>query len=184
MPTAGSPRGTGGGSTSEGYLFLEGRVDDVIVRGGENMSPGEIEDVLLEHAAVADCAVVGMPGRAVGRDRGGGGRDARATMRWPTWNFRSWVKDRLRSSRAPSRVEFWTELPYNETGKATCGGASRCETRFANEPAYPRSHGGLRALKRRRMMSEGDSGVLGSRGRRSRRGDGRGRHDGRAEGAR
>ena len=45
----------------EGYLFLEGRIDDVIVRGGENLSPGEIEDVLLAHPAVADCAVVGVP---------------------------------------------------------------------------------------------------------------------------
>ena len=45
----------------EGYLFLEGRIDDVIVRGGENLSPGEIEDALLEHEAVSDCAVVGVP---------------------------------------------------------------------------------------------------------------------------
>ena len=45
----------------EGFLFLEGRADDVIVRGGENLSPGEIEDVLLTHPAVADVAVVGVP---------------------------------------------------------------------------------------------------------------------------
>ncbi|MGI9431785.1 MAG: class I adenylate-forming enzyme family protein, partial [Myxococcota bacterium] len=45
----------------EGYLFLDGRIDDVIVRGGENLSPGEIEDVLLEHPSVADAAVVGIP---------------------------------------------------------------------------------------------------------------------------
>src|SRR5262249_36211884 len=44
-----------------GYLFLDGRADDVIVRGGENISPGEIEDVLLTHPAVADAAVVAMP---------------------------------------------------------------------------------------------------------------------------
>ena len=42
---------------SYGYLYLEGRADDVIVRGGENISPGEIEDVLLEHPAVSDIAV-------------------------------------------------------------------------------------------------------------------------------
>ena len=46
---------------ADGYLFLDGRLDDVIVRGGENLSPGEIEDVLREHPDVADCAVVGVP---------------------------------------------------------------------------------------------------------------------------
>ena len=51
----------GAGSTTGGYLYVEGRIDDVIVRGGENLSPGEIEDVLLEHPAVRECAVVGIP---------------------------------------------------------------------------------------------------------------------------
>ena len=51
----------GGYLDEEGYLFVEGRLDDVIVRGGENMSPGEIEDVLREHPAVADVAVLGLP---------------------------------------------------------------------------------------------------------------------------
>ena len=106
----------GGFLDAEGYLFLEGRVDDVIVRGGENLSPGEIEDVLLEHEAVRDVAVVGIPdeqwgeavaavlvtgeGRSVGKDE-----------------IRTWVRDRLRSSRTPERIEFRDELPYNETGK-------------------------------------------------------------------
>jgi long-chain acyl-CoA synthetase len=110
------PTRDAGALDAEGYLFLEGRIDDVIVRGGENLSPGEIEEVLLAHGAVADCAVVGVadeqwgeavaavvvvhPGRAVTADE-----------------LREWVKARLRSSRAPGRVEFRTELPYNETGK-------------------------------------------------------------------
>ena len=54
----------------DGYIFLSGRADDVIVRGGENMSPGEIEDVLLTHPAIADacaCAVSSVEwGEAVG----------------------------------------------------------------------------------------------------------------------
>ena len=44
-----------------GFLFVRGRLDDVIVRGGENLSPGEIEEVLLEHPAVEEAAVVGVP---------------------------------------------------------------------------------------------------------------------------
>ncbi len=43
-----------------GYLFVDGRLDDVVVRGGENISPGEVEDVLIQHPAVADAAVVGV----------------------------------------------------------------------------------------------------------------------------
>ena len=54
----------------DGYIFLSGRADDVIVRGGENMSPGEIEDVLLTHLAIADACACAIPsvdwGEAVG----------------------------------------------------------------------------------------------------------------------
>ncbi|HMD92441.1 MAG TPA: class I adenylate-forming enzyme family protein [Trebonia sp.] len=100
----------------EGYLFLDGRLDDIIVRGGENLSPGEIEDVLLEHPAVREAAVVGLPDPEWGEqvvavvvpvaDRAA---DAAALQRW--------VRDRLRSSRTPSRVDFVSALPYTETGK-------------------------------------------------------------------
>jgi acyl-CoA synthetase (AMP-forming)/AMP-acid ligase II len=106
-----------GGSIDEGgYLFIEGRTDDVIVRGGENLSPGEIEDVLLEHESVADCAVVGVP------DRQWGEAVAAVIVTKPGCDveadaLRDMVKGRLRSSRTPERVEFWDELPYNETGK-------------------------------------------------------------------
>ena len=55
------PTRDAGSMDDDGYLFLEGRADDVIVRGGENLSPGEIEDVLMEHPAVRDVAVVAMP---------------------------------------------------------------------------------------------------------------------------
>jgi len=100
----------------EGYLFLEGRIDDVIVRGGENMSPGEIEEVLLEHEAVADCAVVGIP------DEQWGEAVAAAIVLRPghtatAEELRQWVRERLRSSRTPQRIAFREELPYNETGK-------------------------------------------------------------------
>ncbi len=110
------PTRDAGSLDDEGYLFLQGRIDDVIVRGGENLSPGEIEDVLLEHPDVADCAVVGIPdeqwGEAVAAvvvPRTGAARDADA--------LRGWVQEHLRSSRTPERVVFRDELPYGETGK-------------------------------------------------------------------
>ncbi len=106
----------GGHLDSAGFLFVEGRLDDVIVRGGENMSPGEIEDVLLQHPAVAEAAVVGVP------DDEWGEVVAAAVVLEPgltaaEQELQNWVRDRLRSSRMPAVVEVRDALPYNETGK-------------------------------------------------------------------
>ena len=98
----------------EGFLFIDGRADDVIVRGGENVSPGEIEDVLLEYPAVSDAAVVGMPSEEWGE------AVVAAVVisdEATTEQLQKWVKEHMRSSRVPERIEFWDELPYNETGK-------------------------------------------------------------------
>jgi acyl-CoA synthetase (AMP-forming)/AMP-acid ligase II len=110
------PTRDGGAMDADGYLFLEGRIDDIIVRGGENISPGEVEDVLLDHAAVADAAVVGVPDEQWGEAVAASvvlkdGLSASADELY------AWVKEHLRSSRAPERIEFCDELPYNETGK-------------------------------------------------------------------
>ncbi len=110
------PTRDGGSMDDAGYLFLEGRIDDIIVRGGENMSPGEIEDVLLEHEAIADCAVVGVPSEQWGE------AVAAVVVTKPgkaasIEDLQAWVKKHLRSSRTPERIEFWESLPYNETGK-------------------------------------------------------------------
>ena len=72
------PTRDGGSLDDEGYLFLEGRIDDVIVRGGENISPGEIEDVLLEHPARRRLRGGRRARRAVGRGRRGRDRAASA----------------------------------------------------------------------------------------------------------
>jgi len=100
---------------ADGYLFLEGRLDDVIVRGGENISPGEIEDVLRAHPAVADVAVVGAP------DEQWGERVAAVIVARgeppATDDLGRWVKARLRSTKTPETWVFRAELPYNETGK-------------------------------------------------------------------
>lgn len=106
----------GGYLDEGGYLFLEGRMDDVIVRGGENMSPGEIEDVLLTHESVADACAIGVPDEQWGEAVAAAivlksGKAASVA------ELQQWVKDRLRSSRTPERIDFWDELPYNETGK-------------------------------------------------------------------
>lgn len=102
---------------AEGYLFLSGRADDVIVRGGENISPGEIEDVLLTHPAIADAAAVGAPSLEWGETIGAAIVLKPGCARPGDEEVRALVKDRLRSSRAPEKIMILDALPYNEMGK-------------------------------------------------------------------
>jgi acyl-CoA synthetase (AMP-forming)/AMP-acid ligase II len=105
----------GGWMDEDGYLFVEGRLDDVIVRGGENISPGEVEDVLREHPEVADVAVLGV------QDDEWGERVAAAIVprgeRPSPEELGQWVRARLRSTKTPEVWEFREALPYNDTGK-------------------------------------------------------------------
>lgn len=99
---------------AEGYLFVEGRLDDVIVRGGENISPSEVEDVLRLHPMVDDVAVIGVP------DEHWGEKIVAVVVARSAASeaeLKSLVKDRLRSSRVPENIIFASALPYNETGK-------------------------------------------------------------------
>ncbi|GAA1267482.1 fatty acid--CoA ligase family protein [Pseudonocardia aurantiaca] len=106
----------GGHLDDGGYLFIDGRMDDVIVRGGENMSPGEIEEVLLRHPDVADVAVIGVPDVEWGESVAAlVVRETGSTVQAD--ELRDWVRSRLRSSRVPQLVEFRADLPYTETGK-------------------------------------------------------------------
>jgi acyl-CoA synthetase (AMP-forming)/AMP-acid ligase II len=106
----------GGWFDVDGFLYLTGRLDDVIVRGAENISPSEIEDVLGQHPAVDQVAVVGIPdtewgekvAAAVVLHEGATASEA---------EIQDWVRGRLRSSRMPAHVEFRVSLPYNDTGK-------------------------------------------------------------------
>ncbi len=100
----------------DGYLFLGGRSDDTIIRGGENIAPAEIEDVLIEHAHVHDVAVVGAEHPEWGQEIVAvvvpvAGIDPDAE------HLREHVRAALRGSRTPDRVVFRDELPTNATGK-------------------------------------------------------------------
>ena len=109
------PTRDGGWIDEGGYLFVTGRLDDVIVRGGENISPGEIEDVIRTFAGVEDVAVVGISSQEWGEDI-----VAFVVTSDPEPDesaVQTYVRERLRSSKVPARVEFRDELPYNETGK-------------------------------------------------------------------
>ncbi len=106
----------GGHLDADGYLFVHGRLDDVIVRGGENLSPGEIEEVLIAHPAVEAAAVVGIPDtewgeRVVAAVVVSDGRQADED------ELRDFVRGSLRSTKTPERIDIRAELPFNETGK-------------------------------------------------------------------
>jgi fatty-acyl-CoA synthase len=99
-----------------GFLYVDGRLDDVIVRGAENISPGEVEEVLMAHTAVAEAAVIGIP------DPEWGEAVAAVVVLHPEGSasvdeLQSWVRERLRSTKTPGVVEFRDELPYSQTGK-------------------------------------------------------------------
>lgn len=100
----------------DGYLYVFGRQDDVIVRGGENLSPGEIEDVLLRHPAVHEAVVVGVP------DVDWGEKVVAAVVvasgaSVTEDELRDHVRAGLRSARTPERIQFRASLPITDTGK-------------------------------------------------------------------
>jgi acyl-CoA synthetase (AMP-forming)/AMP-acid ligase II len=100
----------------DGYLFIGGRSDDTIIRGGENIAPAEVEDVLVEHPHVRDVAVVGVEDAAWGQIIVAVVVPAESTQPDPE-ELRAHVRKTLRGSRTPDRVVFRDELPTTPTGK-------------------------------------------------------------------
>ncbi|MFN8033771.1 MAG: AMP-binding protein [Mycobacterium sp.] len=101
---------------SAGRLFIDGRDDDMIVSGGENVFPGEVEDVLVAHPAVADAAVIGVP------DEQYGYRLRAFVVRRPGQELtevqvKDIVREGLARFKVPREVVFMAELPRNATGK-------------------------------------------------------------------
>lgn len=98
-----------------GYLFVEGRADDTIIRGGENIAPAEVEDVIAEHPAVREVVVIGLP------DEEWGERLVAVvvprSLVLPE-ELRAFARARLRSSRTPDDIIIREdELPKTPTGK-------------------------------------------------------------------
>jgi fatty-acyl-CoA synthase len=102
---------------AEGYLFCEGRADDTIIRGGENIGPAEIEDALLQHDAISVAAVVGLPDEQYGEKIA-----AMISLRpgvdtVDIDHVREWVRARLGSLKAPEIIVVADEVPQTPTGK-------------------------------------------------------------------
>ena len=101
---------------ADGYLFVEGRGDDTIIRGGENLSPAEIEDALLHHRAVSSAAVVGVPDEEWG-ERIVAMVSLRANASTDEDELRAHVHDHLGSLKTPETIAIRDEVPQTATGK-------------------------------------------------------------------
>jgi long-chain acyl-CoA synthetase len=100
----------------DGYFFIVDRKKDLVIRGGYNVYPREIEEVLYEHPAVRECAVIGIPHPELGEEIGAAvalkpGAVASAA------ELRDFVKERVAAYKYPRRVWFLEQLPKGPTGK-------------------------------------------------------------------
>jgi acyl-CoA synthetase (AMP-forming)/AMP-acid ligase II len=98
------------------YLFIVDRAKDMIITGGFNVYSTEVEQVLLSHPAVLDCAVIGLPDEKWG-ERVTAVVQLRPGQKVTQEDVRSFVKERLGSVKAPKQVEVWPDLPRSKVGK-------------------------------------------------------------------
>ena len=100
----------------DGYLFIVDRAKDMIITGGFNVYSAEVEQVLLAHPAVQDCAVIGLPDEKWG-ERVTAVVQLRPGQTVTEEEVRAFVKERLGSVKAPKQVEVWPDLPRSKVGK-------------------------------------------------------------------
>jgi long-chain acyl-CoA synthetase len=98
----------------DGYLFITDRVSDMVLWGGVNIAPRQIEEVLFDHPAVVDCAVFGVPD-----ERDGERLEAMVQLRHPVGRdeLADYVADRLAKYKVPRHFEIVDELPRDHNGK-------------------------------------------------------------------
>ena len=106
--------GDSGRLDADGYLYLHDRVKDMIVSGGENVYPAEVENVLHDHPAVRDCAVIGVPDA-----RWGEAVRAIVVRAAPVEadELLAFARGRLAGYKLPKAIDFVDELPRNPSGK-------------------------------------------------------------------
>ena len=108
--------GDHGHMDSEGFVYITGRASDMYISGGSNISLREIEEKLMQHPDVRECAVVGMP------DLKWGEVGALALVAEPGFDedeFTVWMGDKIASYKRPRRIELFDALPTSGYGKVT-----------------------------------------------------------------
>ncbi len=100
----------------DGYLFIVDRLKDMIITGGFNVYSAEVEQSLMQHPAVRDCAVIGLPDEKWG-ERVVAVVELKPGLEVAEPELIAFVKERIGSVKAPKHVELWPELPRSRVGK-------------------------------------------------------------------
>ncbi|MCW2947932.1 MAG: putative acyl-CoA synthetase, long-chain fatty acid:CoA ligase [Actinoallomurus sp.] len=106
-----------GSLDADGYLYLSGRRHDMVVRGGENVYPVEVEQVLAGHPGVAGAGVIGVPDPRLGETLAAFIRPRDPERPPPEDELRSFVRQRLAGFKVPAHWHVVAELPHNASGK-------------------------------------------------------------------
>ena len=105
-----------GWGEADGYVYLSDRKIDMVISGGANIYPAEVEAVLIAHPAVADCAVFGIPDDEWGEE-------VKAAVEFETGaaatedELVAWCRGRLAGFKCPRSVDFHDAMPREATGK-------------------------------------------------------------------
>ena len=124
---------------SDGYLFITGRLKEIIIRGGQNIAPREVDEALLEHPAVAQAVAFSVPHATLGEDLAAAvvlHHDATATER----EIRVLAFERLADYKVPSQIVFVDDVPKGPTGKLQrIGLAERLQSELTMTYVAPRN---------------------------------------------
>ena len=116
MPTVGTTPGDIGYKDEDGFVYIVDRKKDMIISGGLNVFPIEIERVIWSHPAVQDCAVIGVPDEKWG-EAVKAVVELKAGEQVSGDDLIALCKQELSPYKAPKTVEFWEELPRSGVGK-------------------------------------------------------------------
>lgn len=100
----------------DGFLYIVDRAKDMVITGGFNVYSAEVEQAVMAHTAVRDCAVVGLPDEKWG-ERVAAVVQLQPGARLEAGELIAFVKERVGSVKAPKQVEFWPDLPRSTVGK-------------------------------------------------------------------
>jgi fatty-acyl-CoA synthase len=100
----------------DGYLFIVDRLKDMIITGGFNVYSAEVEQALMQHPAVRDCAVIGLPDEKWG-ERVEAVVELKPGVATSESELIAFTKERIGSVKAPKQIEIWGELPRSKVGK-------------------------------------------------------------------